>query len=525
MEFSTIDVSSAGISEVQASGTSMPADWFFEALTGHSRTSAGVRVNARTALSHGPVWAAVNILAGDISRLPIEVKLERQRENGNTEIVPRPDHPADKAMNIRPNNWQTAQQWKEMMMHWALLWGNAICRIRQVGMSFEFEPLMPDRTWYEKFGTGEYIITSYDDAGKPFTVLPEDSFHVRGLSHDGFWGLSLAQVCRETLASGMSALRHGNAVFKNGALPGGVIELERPMEPPVRQKFREDWHRVHSGGNSGTVAILNPGMSWKDRMMSNEDAQYIDSLKLDVHQVARLFQIPPFKLGAMEDSSVRANLEEQRLDYKEHSLTRWGTRFEHEAAAKLLTAKETSPTGRRLTVCVNYDRLTQGTRSDRADVATQLVRARIETQNEARQSVGLNPVPGGDEFSNPAIEQGTPQEDAEQTTDREPTEGDDDALAALITAQVQQMIDRERKRLDANKNKAVKAREYYGDPLAYLEFCRPFLAPACVFARKEYVPALINHITRCQVVVASDVESFDWLADEVETIVADIMES
>src|SRR5574338_179470 len=107
------------MSDVRASTASHPEEWFFEALT-WGRSDSGETVNPTTALSHGPVWQAVNILAGDVGQLPLHV----YRKNGrNRERIE--SHPVDWLLTREPNDYQTPSIWKETMMSVALLWGNA----------------------------------------------------------------------------------------------------------------------------------------------------------------------------------------------------------------------------------------------------------------------------------------------------------------------------------------------------------------------------------------------------------------
>ena len=519
----TIEVSHQGAMEVLSSGTTMPQDWFFEAMTGHPR-DGGVVVNSRTILGHGPVWAGVNVLASDLSRLPFEVRLE-VTASGRTTTTRRKDHWVDQLLNLEVNHYQTVQQWKECMAAWAIVWGNGISEIVNLpGGGFGLYPLRPDVTWAEQVGRYDWVIMTLDDESGPRPILPENTFHVRGLSDDGFWGLSLAQVCKSTFKAGMAALAHGNATYDNDGIPGGVIQLERQSTREQRREMREEWRENHATKRAGTVGVLPLGAKWQDIAMSLRDAQYIDSLNLDVEQVARLLQIPPFKIGHMKDSSVRANLGAQQREYVEHSLTKHGVRFEEEANRKLLTRRERRPTGRQLSVVVNYDKLVTGTKSERADYASKLVTSRLWTPNEGREEVGSNPSddPAADEFQNPAIDTSTSV--GESNAESESTDNTE-AMEALLRSQVTALLKHERARLQTNGRKAKDfvgwCRRFYTEQ--YLDIAKGFLDPACAVAAVDWTAAAQMHATLVLSAIKSGRDrDFDWITERVDAYLSDI---
>ncbi len=142
----------------QASGLRKPEDWFFDAIGGGGRSDSGVTVNASTALSHVPVWQAVNILSGDLGQLPWHKMFRTDVDGDNEKTGKDRKHPAEFMVSKQPNAWQTPGIWKETMMQWALLWGNGISWIRRVGGEKVLWPLHPSVTSFEQVQPGEFII-------------------------------------------------------------------------------------------------------------------------------------------------------------------------------------------------------------------------------------------------------------------------------------------------------------------------------------------------------------------------------
>ena len=306
-----------------------------------STSAAGVYVTPYSALRHGPVWQAINILAGDVGQLPLSKMIRRGRDS---EIDRR--HWSARLFHDRPNSWQTPQEWKEYVMMSVLLWGNSVSVVTNWGTNrAELIPLPPESTYYQEFAQGQFMITSTVN-GRYIEVTPADTFHIRALAVDqtGFWGLSPIQVGSPTVAHGVALQRHGNAMFANGAFPGGVLEHPGRLSDTATENLRQQWERMHRGPDrSGRAAILQEGMTFKAATMTNTDAQWLESRKADREFIASLFNLPSFKLNALEGSTTRANVAEQQREYLYTSLSRWLEKFVQESRAKLLTEVERQP--------------------------------------------------------------------------------------------------------------------------------------------------------------------------------------
>lgn len=306
--------------EIQASSHSESREERF--FDGPSlRSDSGERVTPLSAMGHGPVWQAVNILSGDVGQLPFMkmVKKDRMREKDES-------HPISFSLRD-PNPWQTPSVWKETMMSYALLWGNAISVIQRIGRGrVMLIPLMPDVTFYEEVSPGVFIITTrIDNHDRAFAY--EDCFHLRGLQSNGFWGMSAVQVAKNVIGHGLSLQKHGDKTFLNDATPRGVIQSDEPFNLEASKNLRREWAENHNGDNRGKPAILWEGLKWQSVQMSNYDAQWLDAKKLDREFIASLFNLPAFKLNALENSAVRSNLEEQNRDYFQTSLCAFCTCF------------------------------------------------------------------------------------------------------------------------------------------------------------------------------------------------------
>lgn len=380
----------------------LPSEAWFSWADGVT-SSSGERVGPRSALSHAPVWQAVNIIAGDLGQLPMRV-MRRQDDR----VADQPSHPVDWLLNHEPNALQTPSLLKETLQAWALLWGNGIAAIVRDdrGRAEELIPLAPWRVQSVTQKTdgidGGYAVVYSTLEGRQLVFTPAEVLHVRGLAVDGHWGRSAVEVARNVLGLGIAAREHASATMRNGSVPGGVIAAPNAMTADAIRQTRSDWEEVHAGARKASrVAVLTGGATYTPVAMSNRDAELLALMRLDREQVASLFNLPAFKLNALENAAVRANVAESNREYYATTLSRWAMRFGEEATRKLLTRPERR---QGYYVKVDAEALTAGSPDDRMKRASRGVRARLMTRNEGRDLIGLNPVDGGDEFENPAID-------------------------------------------------------------------------------------------------------------------------
>lgn len=434
--------------EVQGSalsGTWHPEQWLLDDLT-WGQSDSGERVNPVTALSHGPVWQAVNIIAGDVSQLPLHV----MKRTDDRKHIRQDAHPVEWLLAHEPNEFQTPSVWKEWTMATALLWGNSCSWILRdgAGRPSMLWPLMPDRTSPQLYRfqdeRGPYqewwIETDLGD-GKKFPIPYSDIFHVRGLSHDGFWGLSVVDVAKQVIATGLALRKHGNRTFKNSARPAGALENPGKQPPPeVRAQYRQEIEAMHSGSeNAGRWLFLWGGTKFTPMSMSNSDAQWLEAKDFDREEVASLFNLPPYKLGAMKNAAVRANVEQQALEYVNGTLNKPLLRIKEEIHRKMFSFGER----RLMRLYAEWD-LTDLLRGDMAAQAAFFasgITNEYLTKNEVRVDwLGLDAMPGGDELKNPAI---NPAEKKEPEKKAEPPSEAKEAAKDLVSHQVIALLDAE----------------------------------------------------------------------------------
>jgi len=372
------------------------------------RSSSGIRVTADAAMRLSAVYSCVRVLAETFAVLPI--RLYKRKKDGSRDLVT--DHWLYKLLAKRPNDWQTPFEWREMMMGHLALRGNAFNQIvaNRQGQITQLIPLHPDRTKIELLGGGGYRYAIAQPDGTTIRLSRGEVWHIRGLSSDGYMGMSPIQVAADVFGAGLAAQQYGANFFANDAKPGGWLEMTGKFaDQAARETFKESWKKAQSGANRGSTAVLENGMKYHELSLNNGDAQFIETRKLSRSEIASIFRIPPHLIGDL-DRATFSNIEQQSLDFVMHTMTPIAERWESSIDYNLL------PEDEGIDIEFDFANLLRGDRAARATYYTSGINAGWMVRNEARISEGLNPLPGLDEPLRPlnmVEESEAPDEQAE----------------------------------------------------------------------------------------------------------------
>ena len=145
-------------------------------------------------------------------------------------------------------------------------------------------------------------------------------------------------MAKNAIGMGIACEEYGARFFANGAAPGGVLEHPGTVKDP--QKIRDSWNSVYRGtGNAHKVAVLEEGMKYTPIGISPEQAQFLETRKFQINEIARIFRVPPHMVGDLEKSSF-SNIEQQSLEFVKYTLEPWVIRWEQSIMRALLTEDE-----------------------------------------------------------------------------------------------------------------------------------------------------------------------------------------
>ena len=306
-------------------------------------STSGKRVNERTAMQMTAVYSCVRILSEAVASLPLQF-YRYNADSGKEKAV---DHPLYFLLHDEPNPEMTSFVFRETLMTHLLLWGNAYSQIirNARGEIIALYPLMPDRMEVNRDQDGqiyyEYYLSS-DDAhtmkGTSVRLQEQDVLHIPGLGFDGLVGYSPIAMAKNAIGMAIACEEYGAKFFANGAAPSGVLEHPGTIKDPSR--VRESWQATFGGSaNANKVAVLEEGMKYTPISISPNEAQFLETRKFQIDEIARIFRVPPHMVGDLEKSSF-SNIEQQSLEFVKYTLDPWVARWEQAMVRALLTPEE-----------------------------------------------------------------------------------------------------------------------------------------------------------------------------------------
>lgn len=306
-------------------------------------SSSGKAVNERTAMQMTAVYACVRILSEAIAELPLH--LYKYREDGGKEKAT--GHPLYSILHDEPNPEMSSFVFRETLMTHLLLWGNAYAQIIRNGHGeiIALYPLMPNKMSVNRDSAGSlyYEYTrQMEDApsikGTTVKLKPSDVLHIPGLGFDGLVGYSPIAMAKNAIGLAIATEEYGSKFFANGAAPSGVLEHPGTIKDPAR--IRDSWNATFGGsGNANKIAVLEEGMKYTPISISPEQAQFLETRKFQIDEIARIFRVPPHMVGDLDKSSF-SNIEQQSLEFVKYTLDPWVTRWEQSIYRTLLSPNE-----------------------------------------------------------------------------------------------------------------------------------------------------------------------------------------
>lgn len=258
-------------------------------------SSIGKNVNERSAMQMTAVYSCVRILSEAVASLPLHV-YKYNSEGGKGEII-------------------------------------------------ALYPLMPNRMTVDRDDKGQLYYqynTSKDDAptmkGSMVNLKPSDVLHIPGLGFDGLVGYSPIAMAKNAIGMAIACEEYGAKFFANGATPGGILEDPGTVKDP--QRGRDSWTSAFGGSsNFNKVAVLEEGMKYTPISISPEQAQFLETRKFQINEIARIFRVPPHMVGDLEKASF-SNIEQQSLEFVKYTLDPWVARWEQAIVRSLFSADE-----------------------------------------------------------------------------------------------------------------------------------------------------------------------------------------
>jgi HK97 family phage portal protein len=353
-------------------------------------TAAGGTVTERNAVDVASVFCAARVIAEGVAQIPIRVL----REDYSQEMVQRStarDHWAHRLLAVQPNSWQTSYEFREGMIFCAAL-GKGALAIKNVvnGEVRELLPVPPG-SWSVEQERDWSLRIRVDYSDKTHGYFDQSQvFFVRGPSLDGFQALPAIRQAREAIGLSRALEAQQAKLAGNGGKPSGVLSFAQPLKPEAKDKLRDTWQQRFGAGGEGGIAILDGDAKFQSMTMTSVDAQYIETRRLQIEEIARVFRVQPIMLMQADKAATYASAEQMFRMHTIHTLGPWMKRFEQAADRDVLGFADG------LRVDLDERGLTRGDFKDQADYYTKALGAGGQpgwmTPNEIRAERDMNPV-------------------------------------------------------------------------------------------------------------------------------------
>lgn len=335
----------------------------------------GETVNESNALEVTAVLACVSLIADSVASLPVRAIR----------------HIGDRTERVQIPRWlsasSTVTQYEllHMIVTSLALHGNAyifVDRDSATSAPLSLQPLHPLDVQVTIVNRQRHYTTG------GFTIPADNMLHLRWWTPpQSAKGLSPVEMQRTTIGLALAMERHLAQFYGEGATPSSVLEVDGDMTAEQARVLQATWETQNKRRRK--PAVLTGGMKWKPIQTSAADSQMNETRAEQIAQVARIFRVPAYMIGARGDSQTYQNNESAGMHFVTYTLLPWLKRIEMALSTLMPAPRE-----------IMFD--TAGFL--RADQITRLrayqtgIMSGILTPNEARATEGMEPYAGGDEF-------------------------------------------------------------------------------------------------------------------------------
>lgn len=357
---------------------------FFGFGGGNSKSIA----TPKTSLTLSAFFNGVDQLSADIAKMPKAIyrKTDRVREKLH-------NHPASYLIAVAPNELMTSFDFWRVIVLLMLLRGEAFVQIHRntaTGEEEFFDILDNEKVDVKK--SGNKLIYTY----KGEEISSADLFHFKGFTLNGIRGISVISFAAANLGVQLDAHEYGAEMYAKRGMGYAVIESESEVKNENKKKIVEGFKDRMAEPGPFKVAALDFGLKYKSISITPAEAQFLETNKFGIEDVARWLNMPVHKIKSLMNSNFNT-LEQQNIQYVVDCLVGWTSKIEAELNRKLFNRNAMYKEYTKFQVKM----LLKGDAKSQAEFYTKMIYSGIMTRNEVRELEDLNPIEGLDEVLTP----------------------------------------------------------------------------------------------------------------------------
>lgn len=307
----------------------------FVDVYGSRHAKSGQSVTTDSALRNATTFACQRVIGEGIGQSPCDIF--RERPDGKGKDIAK-DHALYPIFTLAPNTVQTPFEFFETLVFHASLAGNFIAFKNYAGRTLrELIPIEPG-TWGVK--QNDDLSLTYkirNKAGQEREFAQNLIWHVRGPSWNGVAGMEMIKQAREAIGLSMAIEADQSSLYKNGLRSSGVYSVEGVLNENQYKDLRQ-FIKDYQQDDSGGPLILDRAAKYLQQTMSAVDAQTLESRKLQIEEICRLFRVMPIMIGhAGDQSPTFASAEQFFIAHVVHTLLPWCRRIEMSIGKNLIS--------------------------------------------------------------------------------------------------------------------------------------------------------------------------------------------
>ena len=336
------------------------------------------------ALALSAVISAISNISDTVASLPLNLF-----ENKDEHKIIAKNHPLYRLIRFAPNQTMTPYTLFEALVKSMLIYGNAFIypirnRKKEV-ISLEFID-EPSKLSLYKDEKGLYYYLYNAGVRLEYNEVVNIPYHTQ----DGIKGIAPLRKSKNTAKLASLIENHGLKFFENGAFASGVLEVANRLDTEHYERLKESFASAFSKQNAYKPIILEEGSKFTPVFSANKDSQLLELKQFQVIEIARLFNIPPHKLGDLSRATF-SNIEQQETNYMVQTIAPLTTKIEQALNRFLLREDEWG----HFYFKFNVNAVLKADISTRWDSYTKALQNGVMCVNEVRELEELNPIENG----------------------------------------------------------------------------------------------------------------------------------
>lgn len=283
-------------------------------------------IGPETAVRVTSILAVVRWIAQALATMPLQIMRTLPDGRKIDAAVP-----AGYVLKKRPNGWQSAYDFYQLVAYWTALHGNGFARIMpgERGWCSELRPLHPSRVRVHRAADYSVYYEFWNDDGQWEQLDSTEVLHWRWLSDNGVVGLPPAELCGTSIGLARRLDQAATAYWDHSGRPDMVIETDEKIPDEAIAALREAMNEVYGGaGNRGKTAVLPKKTRLKPiEQNTMEQSQFQELRDAILADICRCWGVPSTLLGDHRMARY-SNVEQEHLSAQVWGLLPWQRRME-----------------------------------------------------------------------------------------------------------------------------------------------------------------------------------------------------